>query len=314
MKVLVTGGAGFIGSHVVETLLEAGARVAVLDDLSAGRRENLGPGVNFHPLDVCRPEVAAVVEQERPDVVVHLAAQVSLPRSLTDPLGDARVNILGTVNVLEACRRHGVRRVVYASSAAVYGEPVHLPVTEEHPLVPLAGYGVSKYTGECYVRVYHHLWGLEYCILRYANVYGPRQGLTGEGGVVGVFAAALAAGRPLEIHGDGQQTRDFVYVKDAAAATVAAAFGGAQGVFNVSTGRPTSINELASLALELSGVRTVLRHGPPRPGDVRHSYLDPARAARGLGWVPRYSLQQGVAETLAWWKVRYETMARGSNF
>ena len=313
MKVLVTGGAGFIGSHVVEALLEAGARVVVLDDLSAGRRENLGPGVNFHPLDVCRPEVAVVVEQERPDVVVHLAAQVSLPRSLEDPLEDARVNVLGTVNVLEACRRHGVRRVVYASSAAVYGEPVHLPVTEEHPVAPLAGYGVSKYAGECYVRAYHHLYGLEYCILRYANVYGPRQGLTGEGGVVGVFAAALAAGRPLEIHGDGRQSRDFVYVKDAAAATVAAAFGGSQGVFNVSTGRPTTINELASLALELSGVRTVLRHGPPRPGDVRHSYLDPARVGRGLGWVPRYSLPQGVAETLAWWKARYETMARGSN-
>lgn len=298
MRALVTGGAGFIGSHIVDELVSAGARVAVLDDLSTGSFENLNPGVNFYRAGVEGPELVELIERERPEVVFHQAAQVDVQRSLREPLADAKVNVSGTINLLEACRRSGVKKVIYASSAAVYGDPVHLPVDEGHPVAPLSCYGISKYVPELYLETYRRLYGLNYAVLRYANVYGPRQDTRGEGGVVAIFTVKLLRGEPPRIFGDGEQTRDFIYVKDVAAINLAAVKRGDGVALNAATGVPVTVNELFTNLKEITGSRLEAVYGPPRPGDIIHSYLDPAQARTATGWGPRYSLAEGLRETV----------------
>lgn len=302
MKVLVTGGAGFIGSHIVDLLVESGFRVSVVDDLSTGRFENINPGVNFYRVGVGSGDFGEVIARERPDAVVHQAAQVDVQRSLREPLADAEINILGAVNLLEACRRYNVSKVVYASSAAVYGNPAYLPVDEKHPVKPQSPYGASKYTVEHYLRIYSEVYGVRYTVLRYANVYGPRQDAGGEGGVVAIFVDKLLSAEAPKIFGDGEQTRDFVFVKDVAAANLAALHRGDGLILNVSTGAMLSVNSLfhAIKSITMSSLSPV--YCPPRPGDITHSYLANEKAREALEWRPRYSLEDGLRETVEFYK------------
>jgi len=302
LKVLVTGGAGFIGSHIVDLLVEDNCRVAVVDDLSTGSFENVNAGVNFYHLKVEEGGLEEAVAREKPEVVLHQAAQVDVQRSLREPLADAEINILGSVNLLEACRRHGVGKVVYASSAAVYGNPAYLPVDEAHPVAPQSPYGVSKHTVEDYLRIYRENYGIDYTVLRYANVYGPRQDASGEGGVVAIFVDRLLKGEPPRIFGDGEQTRDFVYVKDVAAANLAAFRRGDGMVLNVSTGAGLSVNGLFQALKETTGSGLAPMYRPPRPGDITHSRLANAAARQALEWRPRYSLAEGLRETVEYCK------------
>jgi UDP-glucose 4-epimerase len=300
MNVLVTGGAGFIGSHIVDLLVEKGCNVSVADNLSTGRAENINPGANFYNIDVRDPGLKEVIARERPTAVIHLAAQVDVQCSLQDPHTDAEINILGTVNLLDACAGCGIGKVVYASSAAVYGSPMYLPVDERHPVAPQSPYGLSKYTAEQYLRLYRDMHGISFTVLRFANVYGPRQDATGEGGVVAIFTDKLAKGVKPAIFGDGEQTRDFIYVKDVAGASVAALRRGDGGTFNVSTGKGLTVNHLFQALKEVTGSMADPVYQPPRPGDITHSTLSNARACVSLDWHPRYMLMEGLRETVAY--------------
>ena len=299
MRVLVTGGAGFIGSHIVDALVLSGAHAAVLDDLSTGRAENVRSGVRLYRMRVQDPGLDEVIAGERPDVVFHQAAQVSVPASIRNPLADGEINLLGTLNLIEACLRHGAPKIVFASSAAVYGQPVYLPVDEEHPVAPLAPYGVSKLAAEFYLAMYARTRDLRFTALRYANVYGPRQDAAGEGGVVAIFADRLRRGEAPAIFGDGEQTRDFVHVRDVAAANLLAAAKGDGEVINVGAGSRVTVNTLWETFCRVAGRRLDPVYSPPRSGDILHSSLSPEKARRELAWQPETSLDKGLEDTLA---------------
>jgi UDP-glucose 4-epimerase len=307
-RVLVTGGAGFIGSHVAGAYLAAGWDVTVLDDLSTGRRGYVPAAAHFVRGDVRSAEARELVAGGRFALVNHHAAQVDVRRSVREPLFDADVNLLGLLNVLEGARAGGVRRVVFASSGgAIYGDGVERPTAEEALKSPSAPYGVAKLAAEYYLRVHASLHGIETVALRYANVYGPRQDPLGEGGAVAIFLNRALQGEPLLVFGDGEQTRDLVFVQDVAAANVAAAVASLRRVggvdahaFNVGTGSQTSVNALAHLAAETAGRPATIRHQPARPGEIRHSALQIARAERELGWRAPTSLAHGLRLTAAW--------------
>jgi UDP-glucose 4-epimerase len=306
VKALVTGGAGFIGSHVVDALIARGAGVVVVDDLSTGRRGNLAGALEsgrarLHELDVVDAgALTAVFERESPQLVFHLAAQIDVRRSVADPGHDARVNVEGTINVLAAAHASGARRVVYsATGGAVYGEAERVPTPEDAPAQPLAPYGQAKLSGEGYCALYARLHGLSTVALRYANVYGPRQDPLGEGGVIAIFCGCLAQGRAPTIYGDGAQTRDFVYVGDVVEANLRAADAGATGAYNVGTGVETSVLDLVDAFRGLPGGDAFApRHEPARAGEVRRSCLDATRAREALGWTPRVELREGLRRTL----------------
>lgn len=298
MKVLVTGGAGFIGSHIVDQLLAEGHQVVVVDDLSTGSLDNVNPQASFVRLSVLDGELLGLFEREKFDAALHLAAQTIVGSSLEHPDIDARVNVLGTLQVLEGCRQHGVERIIFASSAAVYGDVAELPVPEEAPGQPASFYGLSKLTAERYIQMYHALYGLNYLILRYANVYGERQGDRGEGGVVSIFAGCLCRNNRLNIYGDGGQTRDFVYVGDVAAANVAAVTTPQTNrILNISSQTETSVNELASLFAEIAGEAACPAYHPARSGDILRSTLRNREACAALDWQPRIGLREGLART-----------------
>ncbi len=302
MRILVTGGAGFIGSHLVDRLAGDGHEVAVADDLSSGDERNLsGSGAALHRLDVTTPALADLAAAWRPEVVCHLAAQISVRASVADPLQDARVNVLGTANVLEAARLSGARKVVFASSVAVYGMPAALPVQADARFDPRSPYAASKICGETYLRTYRALHGLDFTTLTLANAYGPRQRTAGEAGVVAIFAAALLRGEPTRVFGDGTQTRDYVYVGDvvdAFARTCGERGGGRR--FNIGTGISTSDIELHSLVAEAAGAPSEPTYAPPRPGDLPAMAVDPVPAHDDLGWVPDTSLRDGIKATVDW--------------
>lgn len=300
MKVLVTGGAGFIGSAVVQALLAAGHQPVVVDNLSSGRTENLPAAVRLHRVDILSERLSEIVLAERPEATIHLAAQVSVSKSLADPAADATANLIGTLHVLDACVGTGCRKLIYASSAAVYGDPDSLPITEEQPARPLSPYGASKHTVEHYLPLYREQHGLDFTVLRLANVYGPRQEFSGENGVTTQFMQCLLQERRPMIEGDGLQTRDFVYVGDVAEAFILALTYGSGLAMNIGSGQEVTI--LALLA-ELGRVMSrpgLAMHIPARPGDIRRSVLDCSRARKVLGWLPRRSLCAGLSETAAW--------------
>jgi UDP-glucose 4-epimerase len=315
LRVLVTGGAGFIGSHVADAYLARGGRVWVLDDLSSGRLENLAEAATFVQMDVADPRVRDLFREVRFDVVNHHAAQIDVRVSVADPAKDARVNLLGLLTLTESALEVGTRRFIYVSSGGVvYGEPEVRPTPESAPKLPLSPYGVSKLAGEFYLHYYNRIRGLEYVALRYSNVYGPRQDPHGEAGVVAIFCERLLEGRSLTIFGDGEQTRDYVFVADVVRANRAAtdlelgalADGAVSGIdltaFNVGTGVETSVNGLADLLESLAGARPGRDHKEARPGELRHSALDRSRFAR-LGWQPATPLKEGLRKT-------YEHIAR----
>ena len=298
MKVLVTGGAGFIGSHIVDQLLAEGHQVVVVDDLSTGSLDNVNPQASFVRLSVLDGELLELFAREKFDAALHLAAQTIVGSSLEHPDIDARVNVLGTLQVLEGCRQHGVERIIFASTAAVYGDVTELPVPEEAPGQPASFYGLSKLTAERYIQMYHALYGLNYLILRYANVYGERQGDRGEGGVVSIFAGCLCRNNRLNIYGDGGQTRDFVYVGDVAAANVAAVTTPQTNrILNISSQTETSVNELAALFAEIAGEAACPAYHPARSGDILRSTLRNREACAALDWQPRIGLREGLERT-----------------
>jgi UDP-glucose 4-epimerase len=301
MKILVTGGAGFIGSHIVDKLVKRGDYVIVIDDLSTGKQENLNPKAKFYKLDILESKVEEVFRNEKPEFVIHQAAQVDVTRSVNEPVFDAEINIIGGLKLLEYCRKYGVKKIVYGNSGgAGSGEPQYLPVDEKHPIAPLCPYGVSKHTLEHYLEVYSKIHGLKYVSLRYANVYGPRQDPFGEGGVVAIFSHKLLNGEVPSIFGNGKQTRDFVFVEDVADANIMALSNGKwdNDYFNVSTAKEISVNELFKLVKGITKSRIDAKHVEPRKGEIVRSVLSNAKIIKKLGWKPRTKLEDGLKKTV----------------
>lgn len=304
MRILVTGGAGFIGSHVVDAFVAGGHQVAVVDNLATGSRARVNPAARFHEIDLRSRCLIDVFEQEQPEAVAHLAAQATVGRSVTHPAFDASVNVLGGINLLDCCRRADVRRIIYSSSGgAAYGDTDVIPTPEDHPTRPASPYGASKVAVELYLQVWEGIYGISGISLRYANVYGPRQDPAGEAGVIAIFGHRLLTGQTPIINGDGHQTRDYVYVEDVAAANVRALENPAvTGSINIGTGVETSVNELCRALARGAGVDAKPEHGPARPGEQRRSCLSPTLAKRMLGWSPGVSLQDGLARTIDFFK------------
>ncbi|HOB35039.1 MAG TPA: NAD-dependent epimerase/dehydratase family protein [Bacillota bacterium] len=300
MQVLVTGGAGFIGSHMVDRLVEEGAEVVVVDNLSRGCHDNINKKAKFYNLDISHPSFLDWIKDLRFDCVFHLAAQTNVMNSIMDPYKDAAVNILGSINVLKGCVLAGVRKIIYSSSAAVYGNPCTLPIKEDHPLNANSGYGISKKASEVYFEFFNQNYGIDYTILRYANVYGPRQCSTGEGGVIGVFLRQMLDGVPPVIFGDGLQTRDFIYVEDVCEANLAAVNNGSCSVFNISSGISTSIKDLFDIIAGLCRFSLPPEYKEARPGDIHHSVLDNSKAREHLNWKASTTLLEGLQRTLTY--------------
>ena len=303
MNILVTGGAGFIGSHVADAFLEAGHRVHIIDSFETGREENVPEEAVLHRIDIRDEEVEALFEEEGVDVLVHHAAQMDVRRSVADPAFDADVNVKGLLNLMEAGRDRGLQKVILASTGgAIYGEPDYVPQDETHPTRPVSPYGITKLTSEKYLYYYQKQYGIDYVALRYANVYGPRQNPHGEAGVVAIFAQALLEGEHPVIYGDGKQTRDYVYVKDVVRANQAALSYQGSGIFNVGTAIETSVNDL------FHHLRTLVRpdvpeeHAEGRPGEQRRSVIGYEQAQEVLGWEPAVRLEEGLRRTVDWFK------------
>lgn len=305
-KILITGGAGFIGSHAVDVFIEKGYEVIILDDLSTGRESNLNPRAKFYKLDIRDPKIREIFAVERPDYISHHAAQMDVRRSVAQPLFDADVNILGSINLIECAKEFEVKHFVYISTGgAVYGEPEKLPCDESHPINPICQYGASKHTVEHYLFMYNVNYGLNYTVLRYPNVFGPRQDPHGEAGVVAIFTGKMMAGEPVTINGDGEQTRDFVYVGDCAYANYLAVTVDHQpGIYNLGWGRPTSVNNIFNTLAKVTNYPHPANYGPAKVGETRHIYLDASKAKSDLGWFPTLTLEEGLTRTVAYFKER----------
>lgn len=303
MKVMVTGGAGFIGSHVVDLLVEAGHDVVIVDNLSTGRLSNLNPKAKFYQVDIRSPELEKVIETERPEVIDHHAAQMDVRRSVADPVYDADINIIGGLNILNLAVKHGVRKIIYISSGgAVYGEPVYLPCDEKHPVQPLCPYGATKYMLELYLYMYKQTYGLDYSVIRYPNVYGPRQDPKGEAGVVAIFTGLMLKDEPLTVYGTGEQVRDYVFVRDCARANVMLLSKGSGQVFNLGFGVGTTVNQIFSGLKEITGYKMDANYGPARAGETFKIYLDATCAKKELGWEPTIPLHEGLKKTVDYFR------------
>ena len=304
MKILVTGGAGFIGSHVVDTFIANGHEVVIVDDLSTGRRSNINPAATFYQIDIRSEDLAEVFEKERPEIVDHHAAQMDVRRSVDDPLFDADVNVLGSIKVIELARQHAVDRFIYISTGgAVYGEPEYLPCDEAHPINPICPYGASKHTVEHYLYMYHELYDLDYVVLRYPNVYGPRQDPHGEAGVVAIFTGLMLKGDQVVIYGDGDQERDFVSVADCARANLLAlTTEKSNTIYNLGEGKGTTVNEVYEELKKITSYPLTAVHGPAKVGETRRIYLEANKAAQELDWRPSVGLAEGLTDTVEYFK------------
>ena len=310
-RILVTGGAGFIGSHVVDRFIDLGYSVAVVDDLSSGHQRNLNKAARYYKLDIRSDRLSEVFEEERPHYVDHHAAQLSVQSSVRDPINDAQINILGSLNLLENARKHGVKKVIFSSSGgAIYGEPGYRPCDEEHPVRPISPYGVAKYAVETYLLFYRQVYGLNYTVLRYANIYGPRQDSHGEAGVVAIFAQAMLEDRDPLIFGTGEQERDYLFVDDVTEANVLALGKGDVGVYNIGTGIGTSVNRIFDILSRILDYKRDAAHGDSRSGDVFKIHLDISKAQRELGWTPTISLEDGLRKTAEYFRLLYESRRR----
>jgi len=304
-SVFVTGGAGFIGSMLVDRLIDAGAIITVIDNLSTGKREQIHAEASFLQLDVQSDELQTVFDERRPEIVFHLAAQVDLRQSVVDPVLDLKTNLLGSLNVLQGCARTNVKKIVFASSGgAIYGETDEIPTDENHRTQPLSPYGVAKLAAEHYLRCYEKWNGLDYTCLRYANVYGPRQDPKGEAGVVAIFADHMLSGRNPTLYGDGSMTRDYVYVDDVTEATIRATEGGSGECINIGTSCETSVKDLYNTMQALTDFRGSPQYRPARPGELERSCLSVEKARRILGWAPRIGLEEGLSRTIEWFRQR----------
>jgi UDP-glucose 4-epimerase len=303
MNILVTGGAGFIGSHIVDTYLKEGHQVVVLDNLTTGRKSNLNSGAEFVEADIRDPQIADIFKRRHFDIVNHHAAQMDVRLSVADPIFDAQNNIIGMLNILENCAKTGVKKVIFSSSGGVvYGEQEYFPADENHPQRPYCPYGVAKLTGEKYLFYYAITYGLKYTAFRYANVYGPRQNPHGEAGVIAIFLEKLFKRQQAVINGDGGQTRDFVYVDDVAAANLAALNGADNEILNIGTGIETSVTEIYNHLNELTAADMPIKYGPAKAGEQCRSVIAVEKAAKILQWRPRLSLREGLSRTVDFFK------------
>jgi UDP-glucose 4-epimerase len=306
MKILVTGGAGFIGSNLVDRFINEGYDVAIVDDLSTGNPGNLNPKARFYKMDIRNPELELVFEKEKPDYVSHHAAQASVTRSMREPMLDCRVNIEGSINVINLSQKFGVKKIIYASTGGtVYGEPVYLPVDEDHPINPLSPYGASKHTVEHYLYMYMVDYGLDYTVLRYPNVYGPRQDPYGEAGVVAIFIHNMLNGERPVIFGDGTATRDYVYVDDIVEANIMILFEGGGEIYNLGSNLETSVNQIFSLLSQELGFHQKPIYKTERKGEIRRIYLTNDKAKADLGWEPKIPLTEGISKTVDYSKHKF---------
>ena len=300
--VLVTGGAGFIGSHLVDRLLSLGYRVAVVDDLSTGRLQNLNKGAAFYHTSITYGGLEEIFQREQPSIVNHHAAQISVSQSVNDPLRDAEVNIQGTLRIIELCRRYGVDKLVFPSSGGtIYGEPQYMPCDEQHPVRPLSPYALSKHVAEEYLDLYHQIYRLNYATLRYGNVYGPRQDPHGEAGVVAIFTKAMLEGKQPTIYGTGEQERDFLFVDDVVDANILVMEEG-QGEYNIGSSQGTSVNRIFELLKGIIRFRWGSAYGPARPGEVFKISLDNSKFEKAFGWKQKVSLEEGMNRTVEYFR------------
>jgi UDP-glucose 4-epimerase len=304
-KILVTGGAGFIGSHLVDALIERGHKVVVIDNLSTGKKENINKKAKFYKIDICSPKIGEIFKKEKPEIVFHFAAQINVRKSVENPLFDAKVNILGSLNVIQnflklRTSNFQLPKIIFASTGgAIYGETKKIPTPENHPANPISPYGIAKLTVENYLRFYKENFGLKFISLRFSNVYGPRQDPKGEAGVVAIFIDKLLKKERPTIFGDGNQTRDFIFVEDAVSACLKAMeYKGEKEIFNIGTGIETSINELYEIISKLLRTKIKPKYAPEKPGDLKRSCLDISLAKRELKWRPKYNLEKGLRETI----------------
>jgi len=303
-KILVTGGAGFIGSHVADRFISSGHEVAILDDLSTGFEENVNDKAKFYQMDIRSLQVEKIFEQERFDILCHHAAQVDLRRSMREPVTDAEINILGSLKLIFYCMKYGVRKIIFPSSAGVYGEQDYFPADEEHPLRPVSPYAMAKLVVEKYLEFYDRSKGLQYVTLRYSNVYGPRQIPKGEAGVVGIFCENLVKDQEAKIYGDGKQTRDFVFIDDVVRANALSLDYDKSGIFNIGTSVETDINRIFNLIKENVRSNQKEIHAPAVPGEQTRSALDILKAKKELGWEPVFGLEKGIQKTIEFYKER----------
>lgn len=300
--ILVTGGAGFIGSHIVDKLIENGDNVIIIDNLSTGKEENINKKSIFYRKDIRDKSIEEIFKVERPEYVIHHAAQIDVQQSIKNPVLDGDINILGTINVLENCNQYEVKKIIYASSAGVYGDPEYLGIDEKHRVKPISNYGISKLTPEHYIKVYSQMYGIKYTILRYANAYGIRQDPRGEGGVVSIFMDKMFDKENPIIFGDGSQTRDFIYVDDIVEANILSLHKGDNEILNIGTGNATSVNDLFNAMNKIIGYNLRVDYARSRKGDIIHSYFNITKANNILSWSPKYSLEKGLYKVINYYK------------
>ena len=303
MKILVTGGAGFIGSHLVDRLIKEGHRVVIIDNLSTGRKENLNSKAKFYKIDIINPKISRVFKKEKPEIVFHYAAQIEARKSVEDPVSDAKINIIGSLNILENCRKCKIKKIIFASSGGeIYGDANEIPTSETYFPSPISPYGVGKLTVEKYLDAYFKLFKIPYIALRYGNVYGPRQNPNGEAGVVAIFISKMLKNKQPMIHGDGKQTKDYIFIDDAIDATTLSFKKDFEGILNIGTGEETSVLEIFYKIKELTHSRVKEKHVSLPPCGFKRGCLSIEKAKKQLGWQPKYSLDKGLKETVNWFK------------